>query len=242
MKITELAVKTTSSPSWFFLLLIALGIYSYLKIPQAEDPELPIPIVPVNALYPGASPVDMEELVVDKLEKSFKELENVKRIWSEIKDGLATVVVEFTADSDPDKKFDEVQSQLQIIRPSLPQDLYLLEAYKINAGETSIVQGALVSDEASVNDLREHGEKLRDILATVQGVKKAYAVAYPEREVRISVDLPRLSQLHIPVSRVMNAIQSENASIPGGSVEIGPRKFNVTTGGSYKSLKKSGAQ
>lgn len=236
MKITELAVKNHQFTIVVFLLLIALGVYSYLKIPQAEDPELPIPIVPINALYPGASPVDMEELVVDKLEKSLKELESVRRIWSEIKDGLATVVVEFTADSDPDKKFDEVQRQLQIARPSLPQDLYLLEAYKINAGETSIVQGALVSDGASIEDLREYGEKLRDILVTVPGVKKAFAVAYPEREVRVSVDLPKLSQLRIPVSQVMNAIQSENASIPGGSVEIGPRKFNINTGGNYKSL------
>ncbi len=236
MKISELAVKNHQFTIVIFLLLVALGIYSFLKIPQAEDPELPMPIVPVTILYPGASPVDMEELVVDKIEKSFKELENVKRIWSEIKDGLASVVVEFTADSDPDKKYDEVQRQLQVIRPALPQDLFLIEAHKINAGETSIIQSALVSGQATIGELREMALELKDILSSIPGVKKAAALAYPERELRISLDLPRLSQLRITPSQVMSAIQSENTNIPGGSIEMGSRKFNVKTRGNYQDL------
>jgi multidrug efflux pump subunit AcrB len=236
MKISELAVKNHQFTIVVFLMLIALGVYSYLKIPQAEDPELPMPIVPVTIIYPGASPVDMEELVVDPMEKSFKQLDDVKRIWSEIKDGVASVVVEFTADSDPDKKFDEVQRQLQMIRGNLPQDLYLLEAYKINAGETSIIQSALVSDETDIGELRNMAEDLKEILSQIPGVKKVTALAYPARELRISLDLPKLSQLRITVSQVMNAIQSENANIPGGSVEMGSRKFNIKTSGNYKSI------
>jgi multidrug efflux pump subunit AcrB len=236
MKITDLAVKNHQFTIVVFLMLIVIGVYSYLKIPQAEDPDLPMPIVPVTILYPGASPIDLEELVVDKLEKSFKELENVKRIWSEIKDGLTTVVVEFTADSDPDKKYDEVVRQVQTTRPSLPQDLYLIEISKINAGETNIIQSALVSNAASYDELRIQAENLKDLIARVPGVKKAAAVAYPAKELRVALDLPKLSQLRITVTQVMNAIQSENANIPGGSVEIGPQKFNIKTSGNYRSL------
>jgi multidrug efflux pump subunit AcrB len=236
MKITELAVKNHQFTIVVFLMLIVIGVYAYLKIPQAEDPDLPMPIVPVTVLYPGASPIDLEELVVDKLEKSFKELENVKRIWSEIKDGLTTVVVEFTADSDPDKKYDEVVRQVQTTRPSLPQDLYLIEISKINAGETNIIQSALVSNAATYDELRVQAENLKDRIAKVPGVKKAAAVAYPAKELRVALDLPKLSQLRITVTQVMNAIQSENANIPGGSVEIGPQKFNIKTSGNYRSL------
>lgn len=236
MKISELAVKNHQFTIVVFLMLIAVGVYAYLKIPQAEDPDLPMPIVPVTILYPGASPIDMEELVVDKLEKSFKELENVKRIWSEMKDGLASVVVEFTAESDPDKKYDEVVRQVQTTRPLLPQDLYLIDIKKINAGETNIVQSAIVSATASYDELRVRAEALKDLIAKVPGVKKAEALAYPAKELRVSVDLPKLSQLHITITQVMNAIQSENANIPGGSVEIGPQKFNIKTSGNYQTL------
>ncbi|MBT3749078.1 MAG: efflux RND transporter permease subunit, partial [Bacteroidetes bacterium] len=148
MKITEFSVKNHQFTIVVFLLLVALGIYAFMNIPQAEDPDLPMPIIPVTILYPGASPIDMEVLIVDKLEKSLKELDQVRRTWSEMKDGLASVVVEFNADADPDKKFDEVQRQIQIVRPDLPDELYLIEAHKINAGETSIIQAALVSDSA----------------------------------------------------------------------------------------------
>ncbi|MFA6127914.1 MAG: efflux RND transporter permease subunit [Bacteroidales bacterium] len=236
MKISELAVKNHQFTIVVFVMLIVVGVYAYLKIPQAEDPDLPMPIVPVTILYPGASPVDMEELVVDKIEKSIKELDNVKRTWSEMKDGVATVVVEFTADSDPDKKYDEVVRQVQNVRPTLPQDLYLIDLKKINAGETNIIQGAIVSGTSSYDELRIQAEKLKDIIATIPGVKKADAVAYPAKELRVAVDLPKLSQLRITVSQLMNAIQSENANIPGGSVEIGPQKFNIKTSGNYQSL------
>ena len=236
MKISELAVKNYQFTIVIFLMLIALGVYSFIKIPQAEDPEFPISIFPVIAIYPGASPVDIERLVVDKVEKSLNELEDIKGIKTEIKDGVAVIVIEFTSDTDPDKKYDEILRQINSVRPSLPQDLYSLETLKIQGGNTNIIQAALVSEKSQYSGLRRYAEELKDEISSVPGVRKADAVAYPEQELQISIDLPRMSQFHINVNQVIGAIQSENANIPGGSVEIGPKKFNIKTSGSYGSL------
>lgn len=236
MKISDLAVKNYQFTIVLFLLLVALGIYSFLKIPQAEDPEFPISIFPVFAIYPGASPADIEQLVVDKVEKSLNELEDIKSMKTEIKDGVAVVVIEFTSDTDPDKKYDELLRQINSIRPSLPQDLYSLEALKIQAGNTNIIQSALVSEKSQYSDLRRYAEELKDEISSVPGVRKADAVAFPDQELSISIDLPRMSQLHITVNQVIGAIQSENANIPGGSIDLGRKKFNIKTSGSYGSL------
>jgi multidrug efflux pump subunit AcrB len=236
MKITELAVKNYQFTIVVFLLMVALGIYSFLKIPQAEDPEFPISIFPVIAIYPGASPSDIEQLVVDKVEESLNELEDILSIKSEIKDGVAIIVIEFTSDADPDKKYDEILRQINSIRSSLPSDLYSLETLKIQAGNTNIIQSALVSESASWSELRKYSEELKDKLSAVAGVRKADAMAYPDQEVRVAIDLPRLSHLKLTVSQVIGAIQSENMNIPGGSIEAGPKKFNVVTSGNYKSL------
>lgn len=236
MKISELAVKNYQFTIVIFLLLVALGIYSFLKIPQAEDPEFPISIFPVIAVYPGASPIDIEQLVVDKIEKSLNELEDIERIKTEIKDGVAIIVVEFPPNSDPDKKYDEILRQINSIKPSLPQDLYSIETLKIQAGNTNIIQSALVSDKASYEELRRYARELEDELSKVPGVRKAEALAFPEKELQIAVDLPKMAQLHINLSQVVGAIQSENANIPGGSLEIGPKKFNIKTSGSYESI------
>jgi len=236
MKITELAVKNYQFTIVIFLLLVALGIYSFLKIPQAEDPEFPISIFPVIAIYPGASPSDIEQLVVDKIEESLNELDDILTIKSEIKDGVAIIVIEFTSDTDPDKKYDEILRQINSIRSSLPSDLYSLETLKIQAGNTNIIQSALVSESASWSELRKYSEELKDKISAVPGVRKADAMAYPDQEVRVAIDLPRLSHLKLTVSQVIGAIQSENMNIPGGSIEAGPKKFNVVTSGNYKSL------
>jgi multidrug efflux pump subunit AcrB len=236
MKISELAVKNYQFTIVIFLLLIALGVYSYIKIPQAEDPEFPISIFPIVAIYPGASPTDIEQLVVDKIEKSLNELEDIQRIKTEINDGVALIVVEFYSYTDPDKKYDELIRQMSSIKPSLPEDLYSFETLKIQAGNTNIIQSALVSGNASFTQLRKYAEELKNDMSTIPGVKQVESVAFPDQELRVSIDLPKLSKLHISVNQVINAIQSENANIPGGSIEIGPKKFNIKTSGSYKSL------
>jgi multidrug efflux pump subunit AcrB len=74
----------------------------------------------------------------------------------------------------------------------------------------------------------------------VAGVRKAQVMAFPEQEVRIELNMPKLAQLRINVSQVIGAIQSGNANIPGGSMEIGPRKFNIKTGSGYTSLDEVG--
>ena len=216
--------------------MIALGIYSYLKIPQAEDPEFPISIFPIIAVYPGASPSDMEQLVVDKVEESLNELEDIETIKSEIKDGVAIIVIEFSSDTDPDKKYDEILRQINSIRSSLPPDLYSIEALKIQAGNTNIVQSALVSDSADYRILSKYIEDLKDEVTSVPGVRKVEAIAYPEQELRVAVNPGKMAQLHITITQVISAIQSGNANIPGGSIEIGPKKFNIKTSGNYKSI------
>jgi multidrug efflux pump subunit AcrB len=236
MKISETAVRNYQFTIVIFLLLVALGIYSFLRIPQAEDPEFPISIFPVIAIYPGASPADLEKLVVDKVEETLKELDDIETIKSEIKDGVAMIVIEFTPDTDPDKKYDEILRQLGSIKEDLPADLYSLETLKIQAGNTNIVQSAITSESEGYDVIRKYAEDLKDEVASLPGIRKADALAYPEKELAVEIDLPKLSQLRISVTQVIGAIQSENANIPGGSIEIGPKKLNVRTSGNYNSL------
>ncbi len=236
MKISELSVKNYQFTIVVFLLLVSLGIYSYIKIPQAADPEFPVTIFPVIAIYPGATPADIEQLVVDKLEKSINELEDIDRITSEIEEDVAIIVVEFSPQSDPDIKFDDLQRQINSVRTSLPEDLYSVEVLKIQAGNTNIIQSVLVSETAEYYELGRLAGDLRDEISAIPGIRKAQAVAYPQQELRVEINLPRMAQLHVTVSQVISAIQSENANIPGGSLEIGPKKFNIRASGSYESI------
>ena len=110
---------------------------------------------------------------------------------------MAVIVIEFSSDTDPDKKYDEILRQINSIRSSLPQDLYSIETLKIQAGNTNIIQSALVSDSSGYKELSKYAEDLKNEISTVPGVRKADAVAFPEQELQVAVNLPKLSQLHI---------------------------------------------
>ena len=98
------------------------------------------------------------------------------------------------------------------------------------------MQVALVSPDATYRELDELGRALSDDLETLPGVRRSEVFALPEPEVRIAVDLERMGRAGISLGQVEAAVRGENASIPGGSVDLGLRKFNLKTSGSYDSL------
>ena len=89
MKIAELSVKHYQFTVLMFAMLAVLGVTSWLSIPRGEDPTFPAPNYTVVAVYPGANPTDLEQLVVDKIEERVKELDDLKEMKSSIQDGLA---------------------------------------------------------------------------------------------------------------------------------------------------------
>ena len=236
MSVARFSVKNYQFTVVLFVMAALIGVSAFRSVPRAEDPSFPIPIFTVVAVYPGASPGDVEQLVVDPVEERINELDDLKKVDTRVNDGLAVMRVEFDADVDADDKYEEVLRQINAVRPELPADLYSLDVNKANSSEVNVVQVALVSETAPYRDLADLAERLEDRLETVAGVKEAETHAYPEREVRVSVDLGRLAQLRIPVGQVIAAIQSDNANVPGGAVDVGRRRFSVKTSGTYASL------
>ncbi|HLL46078.1 MAG TPA: efflux RND transporter permease subunit, partial [Longimicrobiaceae bacterium] len=236
MRLSEFAVRNWQFTVVMTAMLVAMGVNSLLRIPRSEDPTFPIAIFPVVAVYPGASPADVEKLVVDPIEDAVGELEDVKSVKTRIEDGLAVVLVEFEADADADRKYEETLREINTLRPTLPADLRSLEVQRTSSANVNIAQVALVSGALPYRVLEDQAERLEDRVESVAGVREAEVWAAPDREVRVSLDLGRLSRLGIAPGQVLGAIGSESANVPGGSVDAGARKLNVKTSGDYTSL------
>ncbi len=236
MSIVSFSVRNRQFMLVSFIALMAMGAYSIFTIPRAEDPTFPIPIYPIIAVYPGASPTDMEQLVVDPIEDRIRALEDVKEVKSTIEDGLAVIVPEFDVSVDADRKYDEVLREVNALRNSLPQDLALLDVQRINPSDVNIAQFALVSETTPYHELDKQARALREALANLPGVKRSETWGYPSREARVALNAGRLAQLGIPLSQVLQAVGSESLNIPGGSADAGLRRFNVKTSGGYRSI------
>src|SRR3984885_7065476 len=108
MKITDFSVKNYQFTLIVFIMLAAIGLNSLFNMPRGEDPDIEAPQFSVIVIYPGTSPKDVEELVVDPIEKRFNEMDDVKRIRSQIDDGLAVIQIELNYETAPDKKNTDV--------------------------------------------------------------------------------------------------------------------------------------
>jgi len=219
-----------------FALLAALGLNAFFSTPRSEDPHFPLPIVIVQAVLPGAEPSEVEQLVVDPIEQALDGLDSVAQIRSTSQDGVGVVDVEFSYDVDPERKYDEVVREVNALRGTLPDGIARLEIRRARTTEVAIVQVALVSDTLPMRRLEKAADRLRERLARVPGVRQARYWGTPSSEVRVSLDLPRLAALQLPASAVADALRARGAEAPVGAVQAGNRRFNVKSGGAFKTL------
>ncbi len=236
MKISQYAVKNYQFTLVIFIMIVALGITTILNMPRSEDPEMHAPTYSVIVVYPGTSPKDMEELVVDPLEKEIYGLENIVRIRTSISDGLAILTVEYKYSSNVEDKYQEIVRVVNNKRRELPPDNMNIEVRKFQPSDVNILQIALISENAPRDKLKYYADKLQDELERLAPLKKVEIFGLPEQQVRAELDLEKMAQMNIPVNNVISSIQNETASIPGGSIDAGNRTFNIKTSGNFHSL------
>jgi multidrug efflux pump subunit AcrB len=203
-----------------FLCLVVIGIYTFISVPREEDPSFKISGFDITAIMPGADPKDLERLISKPLEDRIAELDDIRQLETVVADGVAFTIVEFYAYTDADKKYDEIVRELNALRPSLPAELRQLSIRKFSPSLVNIVQYALVSEEAPYRELEDHARDLKDLLKSVPGVRTAESWAYPPRELRVEVDLKRLADLKMSPARIIQALESENANIPAGIIDV----------------------
>mgnify|MGYP000957691462 FL=1 len=236
MKIAEFSVKNSQFTFIVFLAVMALGISALFNMPRAEDPKFAPPGYNIVIVYPGAGPAEIENKITDKVESRLGALENIDRMRSLSFNGILVLTIEFKHGEDPDKKYEEVVREVNALRTELPENIYRITIQRFTSSDVAILQGGIVSETASYVDLRREAERLEESLEKIAGIKAADTWGFPKREARVSLNLPRMASEGIPVSRVMGALQSENVSIPGGTVNIGERQFFVETSGDYENL------
>lgn len=240
MNIASFSVKNSQLMLVLFAMAIALGINTLFTMPRAEDPEMEAPMYPIIAVYPGTSPQDMEQLVVKPIEERVQELENIKKVTSVIGDGVAAIQVEYKYESDVEEKYSELVREVNAIRDELPEGLMSLEVKKVSPTDVSIIQAAIISENASYASLKTQAENLKERLEKVKALKLVEYWGLPEEIVKVDLKLDRLAQMRIPLNAILGALQSESANIPGGSLRAGTKTFNVKTSGNYTSLEEVG--
>jgi multidrug efflux pump subunit AcrB len=236
MKITEYAVKNYQLTLVISVMVAVVGVVTMFTMPRAEDPQIYPPSFSIVAVYPGTSPKDIEELVTKPIEKKLYDLEDVDKLTTTIEDGLSITRVDFNYSTDWNVKYQDVVREVNGLRSELPKDLYSLKINKFDPSGVSVLQIALVSENASYKILRDYADDLKDELEKIPALKNVEYQGFPEQEVRVDIKLDKISQLKIPLNTIVGSIQSEAADIPGGNINVGSKSFNIKTSGRYQNV------
>ena len=236
MKLSTIAINNHQFTLIIVALLTLLGVLSFQTMPRSEDPQFDFPLVILTVSYPGTSPLDMEKLVTDPIEEEINELEDIKDIETVIMDGVTILKVEFDYGVNADEKYDDVIQAMAKIRAELPAQIYSIDIQQASPTDVNVLQVALLSDTASYRELRYQAERLEKSFTRVAGVKRASAMAFPDQQVQITVDMAVMRGLGLGLSVLQDSLRGVAANVPGGFIDAGRKRFSVKTSGDYQSL------
>ena len=237
MNLTKIALRNAQFVIILLLIAVVLGVRTFISMPRSEDPQVSFPFYNMIIVYPGTSPEDMENLIVDPLEKALNDLDGVTEVESFTAQGLARVGVNAEFDLDYSEKYNEVLREINRVRPELPDGIVLFQVDQIKPENmVNYLVFALSSDNVKYGDLEDIAEDLEDRLETVDGLNKIKIEAAPAQEVRISLDYQRMAAQNITLPQVVGVLRSNNANVPGGTVGAGAKNFTIQTTGGFENL------
>jgi len=226
--LSRIAVEQRSVTLFFLLLSVLGGIYAFVALGRAEDPQFTVRVLVVSAEWPGATVEEMQNQVVDRLEKRIQEVRNLYRIETSIRPGRADLQVEFhdyTPSEVLPELFYEVRKRMWDEQPRMPAGVV---GPRVNDDFSDVFFSliALTGPGLPMRDLTVSAEDIRDRLQQVEGVHKALLIGERQRRVFVEFDNAELVNLGIDAARIFDAINAFNTLAPAGQVETdGPRVY-----------------
>ncbi|MGD8846101.1 MAG: efflux RND transporter permease subunit [Desulfobacteraceae bacterium] len=210
------------------LFMLVAGIVTALSIKMEIFPDTTLDRINISTTYSGASPSEVEEAVVRRIEEKIAGLSGIKRIDSTVREGAGTVSVEVIKDWDARQLMDDIKSELDRMT-TLPD-----EAEKPVVSE--VIQRRQVITLAIYGDVPEATikywtEKLRDDLTNLSGVTQADISAIRTSEIHIEIDEATLQRYNLTLAAVAEKVRRFSLDLPAGSVKTRNGEVLVRTKG-----------
>jgi multidrug efflux pump subunit AcrB len=217
-------VKYPVSANVIMLLIIIFGCMGLFNLRKTFFPERTAKIIIVDAVFPGASPLEIEQMVTLKIEDNIDGITGIKRITSKSLENTSSVIVEIENNADNQIVTQDIKNAIDRIN-SFPDDM---ESPSISLMEdlNPAISYALNGD-VSLNQLKKAAEEIEDDLKAMDGVSKIRISGYPVEEMEISVRENDLKKYDLSFQDINRAISSENIDITGGTVRSSDENFMI---------------
>lgn len=218
MSLAGLAIKRPVFITCLLLLIVVLGLFSFMKLPVDLFPDVTFPVVTVTTPYPGASPKEVEILVSKPLEEEIGTISGLKTIRSTNREGVSVVVAEFTLETDVKYAEQQVRDRVSSTRSKLPDDIKEPTIRRIDPADQPIM---MITLEAKL-PMAQHYDLAKEVVKPrLEQIKQVGLVEVRggrKREIHVEIDREKLSRYNLSVSSIARRLESTGQNIPAGSV------------------------
>lgn len=234
-KPTSWAIDNKTSIYVLVFIIAIFGIISYNSVPKEQFPEVVIPTIMVNTVYPGASPEDIENLITRPIEKQLKSVNGIKDIKSNNIQDFSMIVVEFQTGIDQVVAKQRIKDAVDKSKSDLPSDLKTDPmVMDIDLSQIPILY-INISGDYNLEKLKKYADQLQDDIEGLPEITRVDVVGEPDREIQVNLDMYKLQSVNAAISDVERAIASENITISGGSVNVNGLDYSIRVSGEFHS-------
>lgn len=236
MKITEISIKRPSIILVLFIILTFLGLSSYSKLSYELLPKFSAPIVTITAVYPGASPNEVENTVTKELEDAVSSMENVDKITATSYEGLSVIVVQLRNEANVDIALQDAQRKVNAILGELPEDVKSPSLGKFSLDDLPIMRLGVSADinATELYDLVE--QRIQPNLSKIPGVAQINLIGGEEREIRVNVNNEKLQAFRLSLPQLVQLIETSNLDFPTGKIKTQEEQVLIRLAGKYTNL------
>lgn len=237
MNVSAWSIKNPVAAIVFFMMLCFFGINSFRTLGVQEYPDIQLPQVVVTANYDGATPSQLETEVVKKIENAVASLQGLKHIYSTVREGTATITVEFQLEKDGSDATNEVRDAVNQIRADLPVAMRDPVITKVVDVGWPILTYAVSSSQMDEKDLSWFVDDiLSKRMLSLEGVGKIIRLGGVTREISVELDPDRMTQLGITAPDISHLLNQVQRDAPSGRGNVGGAEQSVRTLASAKTL------
>ncbi|HOY30429.1 MAG TPA: efflux RND transporter permease subunit [Bacteroidales bacterium] len=233
---TSWAIDNRSSIYVLVALITVLGVINYRSLPKEQLPDVVIPTIMVNTIYPGTSPSDMENLVTRPIEKQLKAVSSVKNVSSTSVQDFSSIIIEFNTNVDQAEAKQKVRDAIDKAKSQLPTDLYKdPEVIQIDFAEMPIMN-IQISGNYDLERLKKYAEMAQDRIESLKEITRVDIVGALDREIQVNIDMYKMQIAGVSMYDVEKAISYENHTISAGEISMDGMKRNVRITGEFKNI------
>ena len=230
-KVITYFIKFPVAVNIFIIAFIVFGISGFLSMKSSYFPLTESRNISINLSYPGASPQEMEEGIVLRIEDNLKGIIGVDRVTSVSRENSATINIETIKGKSIDVVVADVKNAVDRV-PSFPSGMEPPTISKVERVSRTI-SFSVSGDNIDLATLKQYARIIENDLRNIEGISQVSLSGFPAQEIEIAVRENDLRAYNLSFSDVSNAVRSTNLLISGGNIKTDDEDYLIRARNKY---------